>query len=80
MLFAQGKPMTDYKYLRPLYEFLKLKNTPKKHWNDFSSWEILKYLHNQVLVTTKVAIHGAKFVAYVLKLLFWVIKVIIMGN
>jgi hypothetical protein len=62
MILAQGKPMTDYKYLRPMYECLKPKNTPKKHWNDSSSWEITKHLHNQVLVTTKATIQGAKFV------------------
>jgi hypothetical protein len=26
-----GKATTDYKYLRHQYEFLKLKNIPKKH-------------------------------------------------
>jgi hypothetical protein len=58
MFLAQGKPMADYKYLRPLYEFLKLKNTPKKHWSNSSSWEIAKHLHNQVLAATKVIIWG----------------------
>jgi hypothetical protein len=41
-----GKATTDYKDLRHEYEFLKLKNIPKKHWNDSSSWEIVKHLHN----------------------------------
>jgi hypothetical protein len=31
MFLAKGKPMTNYKNLRRLYEFFKLKNTPKKH-------------------------------------------------
>ncbi len=41
-----GKVTTDYKDLKHEYEFLKLKNIPKKHWNDSSSWEIVKHLHN----------------------------------
>ncbi len=36
MLLVEGRPMTNYKDLWPLYhEFLKLKNTFNKHWSDF---------------------------------------------
>jgi hypothetical protein len=55
--------MTDYKYLKPLYEFLKLKNIPKKHGNDSLGWQIAKHLHNQVLITIEVVVQGVKFVA-----------------
>jgi hypothetical protein len=44
-------------------EFLKLENTFKKHWSDFSSWEIMEHLHNQVLASIKAIIQGARFVA-----------------
>jgi hypothetical protein len=64
MLLAQGKPMTNYKDLWLIYhEFLKLKNILKKHWSDFSSWEIMEHLHNQVLASIKATIQGARFVA-----------------
>jgi hypothetical protein len=63
MLLTEGKPMTNYKNLRPLYEFLKLKSTPNKHYNDSLGWEIVEHLHNQILSTIKIAIWGAKFVA-----------------
>jgi hypothetical protein len=56
MLLAQEKPMTKYKDLKSLYEFLKLKNTPKKHWSDSLGWEIEEYVHNQILATSKVVI------------------------
>jgi len=55
--------MNDYKYLKLLYEFLKLKNIPKKHGNDSLSWQTTKHLHNQVLATIEVVIQGVKFVA-----------------
>ncbi len=58
MFLVEGKPMTNYKNLRRLYEFLKLKNIPKKYYNDYLGWEIMEHFHNQVLATTKVVIRG----------------------
>jgi hypothetical protein len=46
IVHAFGKAMTNYKGLKHQYEFLKLKNIPKKHWSDASIWEIIKHLHN----------------------------------
>ncbi len=34
--------MTNYEDFRPLYDFLKLKNNPKKHWINMIGWEIGK--------------------------------------
>lgn len=31
MLFNKGKLMIDYKDFKPLFNFFKLKNNPKKH-------------------------------------------------
>jgi len=58
MCLAQGKPMIDYKDLRPLYEILNLKNIFGKLWNDFLGWEIVKHLHYQILASIKVVIKG----------------------
>ncbi len=41
MLLNKSKPMTNYEDLKPFYEFLKLKNNPKKHWIDTTWWELL---------------------------------------
>jgi hypothetical protein len=61
MLFNKGKPMVDYEGFKPLFSFLKLKKHPKKHWSDMVKWEIIEYVHNQVLVGSKYSsswVHG----------------------
>jgi hypothetical protein len=61
MCLAKGKPMTNYKNLRPLYEFLKLKNIPRKLWDDSLGWEIAKHLYYPILASIKVVIKGPSF-------------------
>jgi hypothetical protein len=74
MLLVEGKPMTNYKDLWPLYhEFLKLKNILKKHWNDFSNWEIMEHLHNQVLASIKVNYPWGHVCGP--NILLWIVKV-----
>jgi hypothetical protein len=58
MCLAQGKPMINYKYLRPLYKFLKLKKNSRKLWNDSLGWEIAKHLHYPILASIKIVIKG----------------------
>ncbi len=45
--------MVDYEDFKPLFSFLKLKKNPKKHWSDMVKWEIVEYVHNQVLAGSK---------------------------
>jgi hypothetical protein len=49
MLLSKGKPMTNYEDFRPLYDFLKWKNNPKKHWINMIGWEIAKCFQNKIL-------------------------------
>jgi hypothetical protein len=37
-VLENGQPMVEYEYLKPLFEFLKVKNLPKKHWTNASRW------------------------------------------
>jgi hypothetical protein len=36
--------MTHYESLKNLFTFQKLKNNPKKHWNDSFGWEMAMIL------------------------------------
>jgi uncharacterized protein (DUF697 family) len=58
MCLAHGKPMIDYKNLRPLHEILNLKNIYGKFWNDSLGSEIVKHLHYPILASIKVVIKG----------------------
>jgi hypothetical protein len=43
MLLDKRKPMTNYEDFKTLYDFLKLKNNPKKHLTNMTSWEIIEH-------------------------------------
>jgi hypothetical protein len=36
MLPNKGNPIINYENYKPLFNFLKLKNNPNKHWNDIA--------------------------------------------
>jgi hypothetical protein len=40
--------MVEYEALKPLYEYLMVKNMPKKHWSGAYGWEIGKHIQLQV--------------------------------
>ncbi len=44
-LLEQGCPMLEYEAIKPLYEFLVVPTTNKKHWSDNSRWTIAKFIH-----------------------------------
>ncbi len=46
-----------------MYEFLKLRSYPKKHWSDKASWEITKDIPNEVLKTTKLVVQNSNFIS-----------------
>jgi len=56
-LLNKDKPMVNCEDLQPLYEFLKFRSNPKnlKHLSNGVSWEITKYIQNEVLKATNVA-------------------------
>ncbi len=63
-LLNKGKPMINYEDFQPLYEFLKFQSNPKnlKHLSNVASWEITKYIQNQVLKATKLAVQIFNFI------------------
>ncbi len=40
LLLKQGPTMIDFEAMNLLFEFLKVRHTPKKHWSDSVGWEI----------------------------------------
>jgi len=54
-------PMVEYEVLKLLFEYLRMKNMPKKHWKDAYGWEVGKNIHLQVLKVLKVIMIGAKY-------------------
>jgi hypothetical protein len=43
-LLSKIKPITSYEDFQPLFEFLKNKSNPKKHWFDGVGWEIVEHI------------------------------------
>jgi len=41
--------MLEYDAMRPMYEFLIVPKTSKKHWSDNSRWTIVEFMHQEVL-------------------------------
>jgi hypothetical protein len=55
--------MIDYENFKPLFEFLKLRFIPKKHWIDGAHWEMVEHMHNEMKKAIKAIIQNAKFVS-----------------
>jgi hypothetical protein len=62
-LLSKGKPMIDYEDFKPLFEFLKLRSIPKKHWTNGVGWEMSEHIKNEVKKASKTIIQNAKFVS-----------------
>jgi hypothetical protein len=54
--------MLEYESLRVLFLFLKVKNTPLKHWSNSNGWQIAKAMHDVVLSKTLSMISKFNFV------------------
>lgn len=50
--------MMKYEAMRPLFVFLAMPKTSKKHWSGNSGWTIVEFLHQEVLQITKVTIEA----------------------
>jgi hypothetical protein len=47
--------MLEYEVLQLLFQLMKSKKLPKKHWNDVFGWEMSEHIYAQIL---KVLIEG----------------------
>jgi hypothetical protein len=56
-----NQPMTNFKNMKTLLNFLKVKNTPCKHWSDFMNCKMAKTMHCIIIQSTKVVIQKAKY-------------------
>ncbi len=63
-LLNKGKPMINYEDFQPLYEFIKFRSNPTnlKHLSTGASWEITKYIQNEVLKATKLVVQNFDFI------------------
>ncbi len=59
-LLSKIKPITSYEDFQPLFEFLKNKSNPKKHWFDGVGWEIVE--HIEWNSKDKFVIHNSNFI------------------
>jgi hypothetical protein len=55
--------MINYEDFKPLFEFLKLRSIPKKHWTNGVCWEMAKHMENGVKKATKFFIQNVKFIS-----------------
>jgi hypothetical protein len=57
--------MIPYENLQLLYEFLKFRFLPKKHWSNGASREITKYIQAKVLKVIKLVVQHSKFISLI---------------
>jgi hypothetical protein len=41
--------MLKYVAMKPIFEFLVVPKTNKKHWSDNFEWTIVEFMHHEVL-------------------------------
>jgi hypothetical protein len=62
-ILSHGRPMVDYERCHALFEHLRVKNMPKKHWSESMGWDISEHMHMSVLKALKSAVQGADVIA-----------------
>ena len=55
--------MTEYKALRDLLKYLKIKHMPTKYWSDNFGWELAKHIYLVVLDKLKDNMRFVHFIA-----------------
>jgi hypothetical protein len=48
--------------MKHLFEFLKVKNRPCKHWFDSIGWQIVKTMHQIIIKSIEVVVQNAKYI------------------
>jgi hypothetical protein len=57
----QGHPLINFEAMKLLFQFLKMKNTICKHWNNNVRWDIIEGMDQIVLIATKVVMHAMMY-------------------
>jgi hypothetical protein len=61
--------------MQKLFVQLNVPNSPMKHWYGGASWEMIDYMHKQVLkITQSVVLKGRFVFSSVIMLLLWIIN------
>jgi hypothetical protein len=55
-LLKLGRPIINFESMHGFLQFLKVENTPDKHWMDTNGWGMAECMNNVVLVVTKITI------------------------
>jgi hypothetical protein len=53
--------MIEFVMLKDLYDLLRLKNNPKKHWINMSGWGMVESMHDVVLENKKTIVQEFGF-------------------
>jgi len=61
-LLAHGKLMINFENMKSLLKFFNMKNFPKKHWWDNSSWGMVKSPHTIIMQATMPMVHNTNYV------------------
>jgi hypothetical protein len=48
-----GRPLTNFESMKKLFDILKVKNIPCKHWFDSTGWHMAKNMHWIIIESTK---------------------------
>lgn len=62
VLINKRKLMIDYENFKTMFHLLNLKKNPNKYSSDIDGWQIIKHVHNQVLIINKFVIQTIMFV------------------
>ncbi len=54
--------MINFEHMKS-FEFLKFAHVPRKHWTNFSGWQIATTLHNMVLNQMKLIVEKIGFIS-----------------
>jgi hypothetical protein len=59
----QGHHLIDFEAMQLLFQFLKVKNIPRKHWNNNARLKFAQTMHHIMLITSKetITIHATSF-------------------
>jgi hypothetical protein len=60
-LLKQGHHLTDFEAMKLLFQFLKVKNIPRKHRNNNARLKFAQTMHHIMFTTSKRTIHATSF-------------------
>jgi hypothetical protein len=49
--------------MKELFDILKVKNTPRKHWSDSIGWQMVENIHRIIIESTKSIVQKARHLA-----------------